>query len=378
MSRLGKIFRAAAAVVAISAADRAMAQDQDVTPAGGRFLPVPKQAPCPAPCLPAPVMPYNPATPTSPTTPTTPTTPNTPVDTPAPEPSPSFASTLAGAGAGETISLGGYIDNARPVTMFRLRGDFGYGTNRADRAEFFYPKCGCYMTPDAKGPPLPETNVDYQEILPYFEYAIRPNLSIFATIPVRFINPAANANTSGLGDITFGGKYAFINTACRVWSFQTLVTTPSGDGFKGLGAENWRIEPGLLFLEQINPQWGFFGEFRDSINLSRISDFTGNVLRYGLGTSYAVYQSQSAYVAPVAEFVGWTVLSGKETTDAGATPASGDTIVNMKLGVRIGFGGPMADAQLPTNSDVYIGYGRALTGEVWYKDMLRLEYRRRF
>ena len=57
--------------------------------------------------------------------------------------------------------LGGYIDNAVPVTMFRLRYESAYGNNRPDRAEFFYAKCGCFKTPDAKGPPLPETNVDY-------------------------------------------------------------------------------------------------------------------------------------------------------------------------------------------------------------------------
>ena len=34
--------------------------------------------------------------------------------------------------------------------------------------------------------------------------------------------------------------------------------------------------------------------------------------------------------------------------------------------VRVGLG---------DSADIYVGYGRALTGEVWYKDLLRLEYR---
>ena len=28
-----------------------------------------------------------------------------------------------------------------------------------------------------------------------------------------------------------------------------------------------------------------------------------------------------------------------------------------------------------TRSDLYVGYARALTGEVWYKNMLRVEFR---
>jgi hypothetical protein len=46
--------------------------------------------------------------------------------------------------------------------------------------------------------------------------------------------------------------------------------------------------------------------------------------------------------------------------------ASGDTIVNMKAGVRFFTG---------EHSNFYVGYGRALTGDVWYKDIIRVEMR---
>ena len=79
-------------------------------------------------------------------------------------------------------------------------------------------------------------------------------------------------------------------------------------------------------------------------------------------------------LATAAEFVGWTVLGGKEfsptiATNMGIKDASGDTIVNAKLGGRIDFG---------EHSSFYVGYGRALTGTVWYKDILRVEYRLAF
>jgi hypothetical protein len=397
MSRLGKLLRVATAATATAlAADRAAAQHHH----GARpdpCCPPPTVCPPAQPYPYAPAQPYSlfPSAPPAGTTPATPTpapldlTPSAPASAPF-EPTPSFASTLAGAGVGESaaVAMGGYIDNAVPVTMFRLRGDFAYRNNRPDRAEFFYAKCGCFRTEqppqfDANGPPLPETSVDYQEVAPYFEYAFAPRFSAFLTVPVRFLNPDVNRNTEGLSDVSFGFKYALVYCPDRVVTFQLRAITPSGNTFDGLGTGNWWLEPGLLFMRQVSPRWQWFGEVRDQIPLSPRSDFTGNVLRYGLGTAVLAAQQDWGYVAPVAEFVGWTVLSGKELADERVLDAEGDTIVNAKLGVRIGFGrvdglgGPFPSPS-PTRNDIYIGYGRALTGEVWYKDVLRVEYRRFF
>jgi hypothetical protein len=289
---------------------------------------------------------------------------------------PSFAGLEGGAGLGETVAVkGAYIENAVPVTMFRLRFDAGYRNNRPDRASFFYPKCGCFGTLDALGPPLPETSVDYQELTPYLEVALSDRFSVFADIPIRFINPEVNANATGISDVSFGGKYALIRNERRVLSLWMRTIAPSGGFREGLGTAHWWLEPGLLYLEQMSPRWQVFGEFRDQIFLSRRTDFTGNVLRYGLGTSYIVADGRWGYVAPVVEAVGWTALSGKELAEDQAVSASGATIVNGKFGLRIGFGEPAIGQFFATRSDLYVGYARALTGEVWYKDMLRLEYR---
>ena len=47
---------------------------------------------------------------------------------------------------------------------------------------------------------------------------------------------------------------------------------------------------------------------------------------------------------------------------------SGVTIVNAKLGVRY----------TVNEHSFYGGFGTALTGEVWYQDIFRLEYRQAF
>jgi hypothetical protein len=379
MRRIARLL-CATVVAAWSTAGHSRAQEpapaEAVTPAGGIFHR--SSADCPCPPAPYPCPPVGPSTNLL----------TNPTGVTAGEPVPSFAGSFAAAGPGATTAVnpGAYIDGAIPANMIRLRYDAAYGNNRPDRAEFFYPKCGCFATlppgtagfdPHAKGPPLPETSVDYQDIATYLEGKLTERVSVFGEIPVRFINPEQNANTSGLGDVSFGFKYAAILTDDRVLTLQLRTTTPSGDGFKGLGQENWRVEPGVLWQNNATEQLTFFGEVKDSIPVSRASDFAGNVIEYGIGSAYLIPVSQGLRVMPVVEWVGWTCLSGREVVDpaSGASKsAKGDTIVNVKAGLRFGFG-QIDEPGSIGRSDLYIGYGRALTGEVWYKDILRVEYR---
>ncbi|MBN9119655.1 MAG: hypothetical protein J0I06_10955, partial [Planctomycetes bacterium] len=294
---------------------------------------------------------------------------------------PDFGGRGGGGGVGPSGGRNGYIENAAPTTMVRVRFDSGYGNNRPDRGNFFYAKCGCFRPQrDAIGVPLPEKNIDYQDLISSVEYAFTPRFSAFADVPVRFLNPDANANATGIGDVSFGAKYAFIYNPNRIVSLFLRFQAPAGSISQGLGDGQWFVEPGLLYLEQLSPLWQVFGELRFTTPLGKRTDFTGNMIRYGIGTSYIVAQGRWGYVAPVLELVGWNVLSGKELDpDAlAAVSAAGDTIVNAKFGLRVGFGNPVVGSPYPTRSDLYIGYGRALTGEVWYKDLLRVEFRRFF
>jgi hypothetical protein len=304
-----------------------------------------------------------------------------------------------GAGGESTVALlsPGYIDAALILNQFRLRYDAAYDDNRPDRAEFLYPKCGCFRNipigggnparglvrdPNAPGPAigaslLSETNVDFQDITGYLEVALNPNFSGFIEVPFRFLNPDVNANTSGLADMNAGFKYAFINNCDQVATFQFRTWIPTGASTHGLGTDHVSLEPALLYQQRFGEQWTFFGEFRGWIPIGG-TDFAGNVLRYGAGVGYTVFKGGNWSATPIAEVVGWTVLDGKELATDGidaatgqninvrVLDASGDTIVNGKIGVRINFG---------ENSSIYAGYGRALTGDVWYKDIIRLEYR---
>jgi hypothetical protein len=270
------------------------------------------------------------------------------------------------------VSETGYIDGAIVLNQFRLRYDSAYNNNRPDRAEFFYGKCGCFrlngQDPRAPGPALLETRVDYQELRPYLEYAFTKRFSGFIEAPVRFINPEQNANAAGFGNLQAGFKYAMVADPDRYLTFQFTTAAPTGDADRGLGNGLTSVEPGILWYQRLTDRLVFESELRDWIPIGG-TNYQGNVLRSGAGLSYELLANadRSVRLVPVAEFVSWVVLSGKSSGPQGQVQdAAGDTIVNMKLGSRLDFG---------TRGSLYVGYGRALTGEVWYKDMFRMEAR---
>jgi hypothetical protein len=126
----------------------------------------------------------------------------------------------------------------------------------------------------------------------------------------------------------------------------------------------------VLLFERLSDRFGLESELRLWVPIGG-TDFAGEIVRYGLGVHYDIYRMPHCTVAPVAEFVGWTVLDGKvsEVPVSGrpvVEDASGQTIVNAKVGLRFRF---------EDSSDLYIGYGRPLTGDRWYENIARVEFR---
>src|SRR6266849_4574484 len=228
---------------------------QDLVFGGNRWKYCPPQVPQAPECA-------RPETPAPPTVPAPPEAvrPSVPL-------APSVPPEQFAALGGETVALAdrsavGYIDPAIPLTQFRLRYDAAYRDNRPDRAEFLFPKCGCFKAPgvNAPGPPLAETRVDYQDISSYLEYAPCKTFSGFVEIPVRFLNPEVNDNTSGLADINAGFKWAFLYEQGTVATFQFRTYMPTGDAFKGLGTDHVSLEPALLFCQRLTDRLDLEGE----------------------------------------------------------------------------------------------------------------------
>jgi hypothetical protein len=287
-------------------------------------------------------------------------------------------------------SMVGYIDNAIVGSQIRLRFDAGFNNNRPDRAEFFYAQCGC-DGPPARGPgPDLVSLLNFQQLYMRAEYAPVHRFSLFAEVPIRWVQPQQSVlqtippsgrfgNQAGISDVQAGFKFALLASDDRYLTFQLQADFPSGDSSKGLGTNHYSVQPSLLFFQRVTERISFEAQLGDWHPAEGASpNFPGDVFTYGLGPSYELYRGDRVRFAPVIELVGWRVLDGLETNgdlflkfspNPPIVTADGTNIVNLKLGARTSIG---------DHNSFYLGYGQALTHEVWYKHIVRLEYRYTF
>jgi hypothetical protein len=270
--------------------------------------------------------------------------------------------------SGPRVSDGavGYIDTAIPGDVFRFRFDGSFDARRPTRAEFIYPQGG----PHGPGLPIPEPRVDFQELSAYLEVAASDRLSGFLNLPVRLLEPEVNPFHAGFSDLDTGFKFAFFRDECQVATFQFRTYAPTGNSHLGLGTHHVSLEPALLYFNRLADRLVLESELRTWVPVGG-TDFAGNIVRYGVGLHYDVFLTEGCTLTPVIEVVGWTVLNGKETVvPPSGVPfvhdAGGETILNAKLGLRMGF----SDL-----ADMYVGYGQPLTGDRWYANTVRVEFR---
>jgi hypothetical protein len=270
------------------------------------------------------------------------------------------------------ISVGdsgvGYIDTAVISNQLRFRFDAAYGANQSNRAEFLW----AWRPALGPGPPLDESSTDYQKMSAYLEHTVNSHLSVFMEAGAIFSNPEVNDNSGGLGDIETGFKVALYEDCDTFATFQMRVYVPSGDADRALGNGHVSLEPAILIYQKIG-SFTLEGELRDWIPIGGTPGRQGNVLRYGLGMSTDLCSIGLPSVRPVVEFAGWTVLDGQtrflSPSGLVVEDADGVTVVNVKVGSRF---------ILDENHDLYVGYGRSLTGDRWYRDILRVDLRLRF
>ncbi len=333
---------------------------------------------------------------------------------------------------------GGYLDSAIPRNTFRLRYDSMSDFNRFDRAAYFYApwqelsfhthplvnQSGQLIgvqpaTSRANGFEQLPGRLDQQQIGVYLEYALNKRFSVFGNLPIRFVhtsqpleegqdsnigavpptpqnplgrkffqepgsgNPdvATQNNTGGVGDLDFGFKAAIIADPTRYLTVQFRTYVPTGVTSVGMGTGHVSLEPSLLYYQQLGERFYFQAQFGDWIPLGN-TPLAGNVIDYGAGLSFDAVRRDTFKITPVTEVLGWTVLSGGESVfqpipvpaslltalpdTHGVRQAAGDTIVNLKLGVRVYWG---------QGNSLYLGWGHALTGDRWYRDDARVEYR---
>ena len=283
-------------------------------------------------------------------------------------------------------SMVGYIDNPIPESEVRIRFDAGFHDNAPDRAEFFYAQCGCNGG-DAPGPkPGLVADLNFQQLYLRAEYAPISRFSIFTEVPVRWIQPQVFVagtgtfpNQAGLSDVLAGFKFAAVASSSQYLTFQFQASFPSGDASKGLGTNHYSVEPELLYYQRISDRVALEAMVGDTHPIGGstalvhgvTTSFAGDVFSYGVGPSYALYKGERVQFVPVIELVGWSVLSGLRTDPASISivKAGGSNIINLKGGARTFIG---------AHNSIYIGYGHQIAHDVWYKEILRVEYRYTF
>ena len=315
----------------------------------------------------------------------------------------------------------GYLDSAVIRDQVRVRYESAFDADRPDRAEFLYGKCLCFTAvagQDAASPG-PAHDLDFQEVELAVERAFSPRFSLFVEVPFRSIDltlptqpvdftevfeiASPEIDNSGLGDLRVGFKYALVARRDRWVTLQLRGYIPTGDAGENLGTDHASIEPAILYYGRLSDRWTFSSEARWWYPLSGSSDsvtnasnlasgvgrkeppkgndlavsndgFAGDVLRFGAGATYEGRGARFS-VSPIVELVGWYVLDGYATRPAPSgrlgfiEEADGTTIANLKLGARIDRGG---------SDSIYAGYGVALTDDIWYDDIFRVEYRYTF
>jgi hypothetical protein len=283
---------------------------------------------------------------------------------------------LAAADFGELYNTG-YIDSAFVRNQFRVRYDWNRDSEFPDRAEFIYGQCDCNPQGVSPGP---ARDFSYEEFEASFEYAFTRRFSLIAEIPYRDVDlkipeavdpPKTQLGNDGIGDIRVGIKYAILAEHRQYLTFQLKGYLPTGDEKENLGTGHSAIEPGLLYNRRLDEHWTLEAEARWWHPTGDDTDYAGDVLRLGAGVAYGSFGSTLRFT-PVTELVGWYVVDGDKTNanPIGKEDASGDTIVNLKLGFRIRAGNHPGS--------VYLGYGFALTDEDWYDEVFRVEYRHDF
>lgn len=270
------------------------------------------------------------------------------------------------------------IDSARPSNRFELRMDMADDFERPDRSEYFWAKIGG-KGPTSEVSPGVDPAADYQELLFLMEKQTG-FASALVEIPIRILDPALSLdpfvrdNTAGLGDIRIGVKTGLFEVKKSEVSMIFRTYIPSGLARRGLGVGHVSLEPGVLANYEVSKETFLHGEVKFWFPIAGDLDYSGRVLRYGVGISHVLYSKSMVSgcpgyfsVIPTFEIVGWNALDGMETGFSGfAQDVDGIGILNIQTGVRF-----------VLTERIEFGYSAAVavSDHHWYRNLHRLSLR---
>jgi hypothetical protein len=280
---------------------------------------------------------------------------------------PTFGKVPEGGGIGrERLAMALFeIDVSQPQNNFRFRVDLANGFRTPDRAEYLF-------AGPARGPQLPETSVAYQDLRFLMETG-GPSFSVGTEIPIRILDPDRNPNTAGLSDLNLTTKTVLMDG--KSWQLTQIFRTyfNTGAPAKGLGTGHVSIEPGLLARYRASETLNWHGAIQYWVPLGGDPAHSGEVLKYGVGFSHLLYDSDTFAIIDTLEVVGWTVLDGQKLDPwtGIALPVDGEGIIHVYPGLRVvrDAGGDFGLVEFGISGTVGMGNSR------WLDNLVRLEFR---
>jgi len=256
------------------------------------------------------------------------------------------------------------VERSEPLNSFSIRYNSFYDLHFPDRAEYFWAKQG-------RSPGLPERTVDYQDVILRLEQG-GGRFSMFTEIPFRVLDPEVNGNTAGLADISFGPKVVIVNG--KRWQLSHLFTTTVQAGAvpRGLSAGHTSLEPGFMLRYKWTDSTYIHGDLKWRFPVGGDPFHKGDLLKWGLGVSTILYETDTFAALPTFEFVGWHVMDGLKTQPDGViAPVDGEAFFSIYPGMRFVLG-PSGDLGL---FELGIGSGFTLSNNGFFETAFRLDMR---
>lgn len=248
------------------------------------------------------------------------------------------------------------LDTAQPMNNFRMRIADAVNHVFPDRSEYFWAK---QIT--GRGPKLPDGPIDYQE----FRLLMETGNASFSTgieVPFRWTDPDNNPNHAGLSDLQLTLKTVLLNG--EHWQITQLFRSHFNTGApsSGLGTGHISLEPGLLFRLKVRADTYLHGAVTYFFPLGANKTHGGDVITYGGGLSYVLWENDYGALLPTVEVTGWSLNNGQQTSPVGVVfPVDGIDVVNVVTGLRVvvDYGGDLGlfefgvSGSLPATADQF-------------------------
>jgi hypothetical protein len=257
-----------------------------------------------------------------------------------------------------------FVSSARPVTQMRIGWDSGINMILPDRAEYFW-------AAPPKGPPNPETKLNYSQLSIYNEAAVE-KFSIYTNVPYLSLDPSVNNGAAGFGDITIGTKSMFLDCELMQMSFQMATTLPSGNFLKGLGTGHVSLEPSLLFAVKLCPDTYVQVQLSEWVPIGGTDGVQGSILHYHLSLNHVICRPVGdTQLIGTLEFSGYSFQSGAYTDPTTGALQKGDGYTYASIGPGVRF-------VICDKIDFGFGTAFSVTGQHFADQLYRTEFRWRF